>query len=100
MKHYFNLTCKSVQHIDSFTEFDKDGEVIKSSIPESIKSALNKKLCPQIESYADKLKFVEDIGYLNDYKSAESKKILCAISDFAFTGRDLKMINEFCKENN
>lgn len=94
----FDVTCKSVEGIDTVTVFKDDGKVDKSySLSESEKLSIINAVCPKVEQYANQVKFIEGIGYLNDYQSKSDKKMVCNLDRKGFNQRELKLIKGFCK---
>ena len=94
----FDVTCKSVEGLDTVTVFKADGKVDKSySLSESEKLSIINAVCPKVEQYANQVKFIEGIGYLNDYQSKSDKKMVCSLDRKGFNQRELKLIKGFCK---
>ena len=94
----FDVTCKSVEGLDTVTVFKDDGKVDKSySLSESEKLSIINAVCPKVEQYANQVKFIEGIGYLNDYQSKSDKKMVCSLDRKGFNQRELKLIKGFCK---
>ena len=61
--HYFDLTCREVMDIDSFTEYDEFGEIAKVGLlSEADKKELNERICSRVIEYADKMKFINTLG--------------------------------------
>ena len=94
----FDVTCKSVEGLDTVTVFKDDGKVDKSySLSESEKLSIINAVCPKVEQYANQVKFIEGIGYLTDYKSKRDKAMVCSLDRKAFNQRELKLLRGFCK---